>query len=139
MPSSRSSSRSVSYTHLSLEQRGVVLGAAAAYELEPGAGADQIGPADLPHREPHRHSYRPQMHADKCVADIYARVGLYPLYGYRVGKSFIGGGGKGAAGLGLGHGVYLRQTISLGGGALDDERAVEMLTALGRQIDAVFF
>ena len=75
-----------------------------------------------------------QMHADQRAADVKARVGLDLLQCHGMAEAVIGGGGKGAAGLGLGHHV---DDLAIGDGLmLHDEGAVQMLAALGGDVDA---
>ena len=56
------------------------------------------------------------------------------LQGHGAGEAVIGGGGEGAPRFGLGHDVY---DVRAGDGVgLGDDGPVQMLTALGGEIDA---
>ena len=67
------------------------------------------------------------------------RLGLHPLHRHRVGETpGIGRSGKGAPRLGLGDGVdHLQAGGRVAALLLHDEGAVEVLAALGRQVEVV--
>ena len=85
--------------------------------------------------QPHGDSHLLQVHADKGAADVQARVGLDLLQRHGVAEAVIGGGGEGAAGLGLG--LHVHDLRARHGLMLHDQRPVQMLAALGSDVDAL--
>ena len=72
------------------------------------------------------------MHADQRAAYVQTGVGPDLLHRHRVAEGVIGGGGEGAARLGLGHHV---DDVQLGYRlVLHDQRPVQVLAALGGDI-----
>ena len=115
---------------------GFVFGAGAADILGAGAGAYKVCLADFSHAQPYRYSDVLQMHTDQGVADIHAGMGTDGLHGNRRFKVFPYGGGKGTAGVGMRYDGDRLPAVALGGGSLNDQSAVEMLTALRGKINA---
>ena len=109
----------------------------AADELGAGAGAQQDGGTDVVQAvQTDRDDHVAHMHTDDSAADIQTGVGADVLNSHRVVEVVPGGGGEGAAGLGLGADVDDLIAVLLGAGLLDDEGAVQVLAALGGQVDA---
>ena len=74
------------------------------------------------------------MHADQRAADVQTGIGPDLLQRHGMPERLVRGGGEGAARLGLGHYV---DNFGVGHGlVLHDDGAVQMLTALGGDIDA---
>ena len=96
-----------------------------------------MGGADGAYFGAHRNGHRAQVHADERAADVNACVGLDPLHGAGGGKSIPGGGGEGAAGLQLGLYIDHFQAVFQCGLFFDDNGAVQVLAALGSQVEAV--
>ena len=77
------------------------------------------------------------MHPDESAADVDARMSLDLFHGDRVMELLPAGGGPAAARVGPGHHTDFLPAVSFGGFPLDDNGTVEVLTALGRQPDAL--
>ena len=78
------------------------------------------------------------MHPDQGAADIHARVGADLLHRHRVFEVLPAGGGPAAARMGTGHDAHFLPAVLLCGFPLKDDGAVQMLTALRRQPNALF-
>ena len=87
------------------------MGPDAADEFGPGAGAQDIGLADLPQAQSHRHSHWPQVHSDQRAADVNARRRLDMLYCRWAVQSGPSRSGETAPRFGLGNHVDQGQAI----------------------------
>ena len=77
------------------------------------------------------------MHADQGVSDIDPGFGPDMLHRHRIGHLLIGRGGKGTARLGLGHHIDCLIAVFLCRFPFQDQRPVQMLTALSSQINSL--
>ena len=77
------------------------------------------------------------MHANQRTADINSGSGTHFLHQNRMFKRLPAVGCPAAARMGLRHGVHLFITILFGSFLLDDNGAIQVFAALGRQIDAL--
>ena len=84
----------------------------------------------------HRHGDALEVHADQGAADVESGVRADLLEHNRVVKGAVGGGGKGAACLGLRHHADLLGVRH--SGTLHANGAVEVLAALRREINSLF-
>ena len=84
----------------------------------------------------HGHGYALEVHTDQGAADVEPRVRSDFLEHDGLLKGAVGGGGKGAARLGLRHNAYLLRVRH--GSALHADGAVEVLAALRREVDTLF-
>ncbi len=86
---------------VSVLQGLIVHGALAADELGPHPGRQHNGLTDVILLQPHRHRHLFQVHPDQRAA--YVQTGVSPdlLQRHRMPEALIGGGGEGAARLGL--------------------------------------
>ena len=77
-----------------------------------------------------------EVHADERAANIKTRICFDLLHSHRTLEVCVSRGGKGAACLGLGNNVHdlSKRNCFL----FHDDRAVEMLTALRRDVNALF-
>ena len=90
------------------------MSAGTADKLRAGAGANQIGLADLFCADPDGHSNVAKVHSYHGIPDIKANVRADKFNGNRVLEIFISCGSKGASGLGLGHNANYLEPIFLG-------------------------
>ena len=79
------------------------------------------------------------MHANQRTADINSGSGTHFLHQNRMFKRLPAVGCPAAARMGLRHSVHLFITILFGSFLLDDNGAIQVFAALGRQIDALRF
>ena len=79
------------------------------------------------------------MHANQRTADINSGSGTHFLHQNRMFKRLPAVGCPAATRMGLRHGVHLFITILFGSFLLDDNGAIQVFAALGRQIDALRF
>ena len=114
-------------------QTFIIDGSLAADEFGADAGGQQNGLADVVLLQADGNGHLLQMHTDQRTADVKASVGTNLLQRHGMAEILIGGGGKGAASLGLRHHV---DDLAIGDGfVLHDEGAVQVLTALSGDID----
>ena len=90
------------------------------------------------HTQPDRNRHRLDVHSNKGIADIQTGVGLEVFHSHGSLHIFIGAGGKAAAGFWLGHYIDNVQPQFPGQVRFDDQRPVEMLTALRCQPQSFF-
>lgn len=102
-----------------------------AHKLPSCPGADHMGGTDGLLFDPDGNRHFLQMHADESVADINSSMGADLLDGHGVLKACISSRGKGTAGLELRHDVDLLIAVFLCCCPLQNQRPVQMLTALG--------
>ena len=115
-------------------QAFVVDGSLTADELGTDTGGQQNGLADVVLLQADGNGHLFQVHTDQRAADIKPRVGTDLLQRYGVAEAMIGGGGKGAAGLRLGH--YIDDFPVGDSLMLHNQGAVQMLAALGGDVNA---
>ena len=77
------------------------------------------------------------MHADQCTADVHTGGGLHFLHQHGVMEGAPAVGGPAAARVGLGDGGYDLVAVLLGDLPLNHDGAVQMLAALGGQVDTL--
>ena len=112
----------------------VIDGSLAADELGADTGGQHDGLTNVVLLETDGDGHLLQMHADQRAADVEARIGLDLLQRHGMAEAVIGGGGKGAAGLRLGH--YIDDFPVGDSLMLHNQGAVQMLTALSGDVNA---
>ena len=83
----------------------------------------------------HRNGNFLQVHSDQRATDIQTGISLDFLQGNRMTEAVIGGGGKGAARLGLG--LHVHDLRTRHGFVFHNQRTVQMLAALRGDINAL--
>ena len=97
-----------------------------------------MGVSDLSGPETHRYCHISQMHSDQRISDIHSRCRLNMFYCHGMFKCFIRCRSEGSSRLGLGNHIDHGITVFYGCLFFQDQRAVQVFTALGCQIDACF-
>ena len=113
----------------------VIDGAGAADVFRAGARGEKNRLADVRDGQAQRHGDAAQVHADQGTADVKPGVRADLLEDDRLTEGAICRGGEGAARFRLRNDIDPVVRV-LHGGALDDDRAVQMLTALRGKIDS---